>query len=179
MIRAAFGWASEPRFSGLRVHAGLAVMLAAVSFACTSSLNVPTTEQVDSAYVYQGEWEAEVIGNVAEIRITQPPDQLRRGGTLWAKVGPYIFLFSQETRDLFERFNGLAAVRVVTTSSRGEEVARALLHRDELNGITWGHALTASGRARRDGSTRPSRIEDLVNFGEEHTEFQYAEKYVR
>lgn len=158
---------------------GFVVLLAVVSFACTSDLNLPTAEQVDSAYVYQGEMEAEIVGNVAEVRITQPSEQLRRGGSLWAKVGPYIFLFSQETRDLFETFNGLAAVRVVTTGPRGDEVARAQLIRDELNGITWGHALTASGRARRDGSTRPSRIEDLVQFGEEHTEFQYSEDYAR
>lgn len=158
--------------------AGLGVLLLGAAFACTSDLNVPTKEQVDSAYVYQGEWEAEVVGNVAEIRIAQSSEQLRRGGTLWAKVGPYIFLFSQETRDLFESFNGLAAVRVVTTDTRGNEVARALLRRDVLNGITWGHALTVSGRARRDGSTRPSRIEALVNFGEEHTDFEYAERYV-
>lgn len=154
-----------------------AVLFTAVSFACRSDLNMPTAEQVDSAYVVAGDLEAEIIGNVAEVRIGQGADQLRRGGSLWARVGPYIFLFSQETRDLFEAFNGLAAVRVVTTDSRGEEVARAQLLRDELNGITWGHALTASGRARRDGSTRPSRIEALVQFGEEHTEFQYSEAY--
>ena len=157
----------------------LAAGLIATSLACSSNLDVPTVEQVDSAFVYQGEKEVSVVGNVAEIRITQDSDQLRRGGTLWAKVGPYVFLFSQETRDLFEAFNGLAAVRVVTTDARGDEVARALLRRDELNGITWGNAVTVSGRARRDGSTRPSRIEDLVRFGEEHTEFEYSEKYVQ
>ena len=158
----------------LPLFAGL---LAASLIGCETSMNVPTAEQVESVFLYDGELGAEIMGNVAEVRIAQPAAQLRRGGTLWAKVGPYIFLFSQETRTLFDTYNGLAAVRVITTGPGEDEVARAQLHRDQLNGITWGYALTASGRARRDGSTRPSRIEELVRFGEEHTEFKYAEEY--
>ena len=154
-------------------------LIAAILAGCGGgALALPTAEQVEATYLYEGELAAEMVGNVAEVTIAQPSEQLRRGGTLWAKVGPYVFLFSQETRDLFETWDGLAAVRVITTGPRGREVARAILLRDELNGITWGHALTASGRARRDGSTRPSRIEELVQFGEEHTEFAYAPEFV-
>ncbi len=156
------------------------VATAAATTACEApTLELPTAEAVTERYLYEGSLEAEMKGNVAEVRISQPAEQLRRGGTLWAKVGPYIFLFSEETRSLFEDYNGLAAVRVVTTAAHGREVARARLLRDELNDITWRHALSVAGRARRDGSSSPARIEDLVRYGEEHTEFQYSSEYVR
>jgi hypothetical protein len=94
-------------------------------------------------------------------------------------VGPYVLLFSEETEGLFEDFSGLAGVRTITVTQGGTEVARALLTRDALNGITWGRARHIAGLARRDGTKRPTLLEDLVRWGEEHTEFEYNPSYSR
>jgi hypothetical protein len=142
-------------------------------------LAVPNADQIEAAYIYPGGLSAHVSGNVAEVTITQPARDLRRGGTLWAKVGPYVLLFSEETQNLFRDYPGLAGVRVITRSSDGNEVARALLPRDELNGITWRRARNISGLARRDGTRRPSLLEELVEWGEDHTEFTYNPHYSR
>lgn len=142
-------------------------------------LTVPTAEQVAAYYTYEGQLTAEMSGNVAEITIRQPGNQLRRGGTIWAKVGPYIFLFSPPTQQLFEDFGGLAGVRVITTAPGGTEVARSFLLRDDLNDLTWRRALNIAGVARRDGTEQPSRLEDLVHWGEDHTEYEYNPRYVR
>jgi len=142
-------------------------------------LRVPGGPEVEAAYEYRGTLEATVEGGTAEIRIVQPGDQLRRGGALWAKVGPYVLLFSEETRDLFRAFGGLEAVRVVTENEAGREVARAHLHRDVLNELTWRRALNVAGKARKSGTERPSLLEDLVVWGEEHTDFRYSEAFVR
>ncbi len=147
--------------------------------ACTpAELHLPDAETVHSYYEYAGRLESRISGNVAVISVFQPTSQLRRGGGLWAKVGPYIFLFSRETQTLFRDFNGLAAVRVVTKTSGGSEVASALLSRDALNDLTWRRALNVSGQARRDGTERPSKLGDLVRWGEDHTEFEYNPRYV-
>jgi hypothetical protein len=142
-------------------------------------LTIPNSAQVEEAYIYPGGLSAEISGNVAEITITQRARDLRRGGTLWAKVGPYVLLFSEETENLFRDYPGLAGVRVITVSSDGTEVARALLARDELNGITWRRARNISGLARRDGTRRPTLLEELVEWGEDHTEFTYNPSYSR
>ena len=131
------------------------------------------------SYIYPGGLSATVSGNVAEITITQAARQLRRGGTLWAKVGPYVLLFSEETEDLFRDYPGLAGVRVITVSPDGAEVARALLARDSLNDITWRRARNICGLARRDGTRRPSLLESLVEWGEDHTEFTYNSRFIR
>jgi len=157
-----------------------AFALALSQAACEpEDLSVPTAEQVAAAYQYAGSLEAELSGNVAVVTVVQPYDQLRRGGTLWAKLGPYIVLFSEATRDLFVEHPGLAAVRVVTTTSGGQEVARATLLRDGLNELTWRRALNLAGHARRDGTTRLTALEDLIEWGEEHTEFAYDPRYIR
>ena len=72
-------------------------------------------------------------GNVAEITLVQPARHLQRGGSLWAKVGPYVLLFSEETENLFQDYPGLAGVRAITMTPGGTEVARALLPRESLN----------------------------------------------
>jgi hypothetical protein len=141
-------------------------------------LTLPTAEDLKAAYLYEGELSAAMSGNVAEITIVQPARQLARGGVTWAKVGPYIILFSQETQDLFMEYSGLAGVRAITVSSDGTEVARALLLRATLNEITWRRALNISGLARRDGTQRPTLLESLVRFGEAHTEFRYNPRYL-
>ncbi len=157
--------------------AGIGAMLLATG--CTApDATVPTAEEVSAAYEYDGVLEAEVNGNVAEVTVYQPTRQLLRGGSLWAKVGPYVFLFSAETRALFDEYGGLAAVRVITRAPGGREVARALLTRDTLNEVTWRRALRVSGLARRDGSSRPGLLEDLVRWGEDHTEYEYSPRYI-
>ncbi len=139
---------------------------------------LPSAAEVESYYEYQAGLEAEVTGNVAVITIAQSAQQLRRGGSLWAKVGPYIFLFTEETYQLFEDFPGLAAVRVVTKVGDAR-VASALLARDELSGVLWRRSLNIAGQARRDGTRRVTLLEDLVDWGEAHTDFTYNDRYTR
>lgn len=134
----------------------------------------PTASVVESYYTYPHGLEAEVSGDVVEVRAVQPREQLRRGGRLWARVGPYVLLFTEETRRLFEDFPGVTAVRAVTQTPEGQEVARAYLHRNALTGVTWRRALNIAGHARQSGTDRPALLEDLVRWGEDHTDFEYA-----
>lgn len=143
-----------------------------------ADLTVPAADAVAEHYPTTRELEVEMSGNVAEITVFQPSDQLSRGGELWAKVGPYIYLFSDGTRDLFDQYGGLAGVRVITRAPGGREVARALLERDELNEIGWRRAINIAGHARVEGTQRVTRIEELVRWGEEHTTFEYDPRYV-
>lgn len=157
-------------------------MLAALALAVAGceqpNLAVPSAAEVESYYSISAPMSVELSGNVAEIEITQPWQQLERGGELWAKVGPYIYLFSEETQSLFADYGGLAGVRVVTKTPGGSQVAEALLSRDELNDITWKNARAVAARARIEGSRRVRRIEELIQFGEDHTEFTYDPSWV-
>ena len=101
-------------------------MLAALTSACEEvDRTVPSASAVEEVFQYDGVLSASINGNVAEVTITQPERQIRRGGTLWAKVGPYVLLFSEEAESLFRDYPGLAGIRVVTTVPGGIEVARA------------------------------------------------------
>ena len=162
------------------VRTGVIAVCALVVGAChpTQEGPIPDAEQVVGSYQYSRGLEAEVRGNVATVFVEQDPQQLRRGGSLWAKVGPYIFLFSEETRQLLEEYTGLAAVRVVTRVGEAE-VARALLVRDELSDILWTRSVNLAAHARRDGTSRITLLEDLVEWGEDHTDFEYNERYTR
>lgn len=162
-----------------RLRACGALALAAVLTACEPpDMSVPTDDQVAEYFSATQIVSAEMVGNVAEITVAQNSEQLRRGGRLWAQMGPYIYLFSEPTRSLFRDFGGLAGVRVVTTVGRAE-VARALLPRPALNDLTWRRALNVAGRARLEGTQRLTLLEDLIDFGEDHTEFTYNERYTR
>lgn len=143
-------------------------------------LSLPSAEEATQLYERHG-IEADVIlsGNVVEVRVTQDARQLQRGGSLWARVGPYIYVFSPATKELFESWGGVAAVRAITVTGRGQEVARALLARNALNDVTWRRALNILGTALQEGTERPSRLDELVEWGEEHTEFRYSPEYVR
>lgn len=177
---------TRKRNPGMRVGytraAALAVLAASVLAAGCQEVaepDLPTPEKVASYYSYDGSLDVELNGNVAEITIGQPASQLRQGGTLWAKVGPYVFLFTQETRSLIEDYPGLGGVRVITRVEGGPEVARALLSRNELTGVQWRRGLNVAGRARREGTDRPALLDDLVRWGEEHTQFRYNERYTK
>jgi hypothetical protein len=147
--------------------------------ACASEpLVVPTADQVAEFYTSNAITDVQMNGNVAEIRVRQEAAQLRRGGSLWARVGPYIYLFTAPTQQVFLDFNGLAGVRVITEVGTAE-VARALLTRDALNDLTWRRALNINGLARRDGTERPALMEDLIRWGEDHTEFRYSSRFMR
>lgn len=156
----------------------LVAVLAATAGCQRGELKLPTAEEVEARYLYEGRFEARLRGNVVELRAGQPADHLRRGGALWAKVGPYILLFSEETRRLFQDYPGVAAVRAVTLAPGGSEIARATLLRDELNEMTWWEALALAGHARVEGTQRPTRLEALVRWGEDHTSFRYNRRWV-
>jgi hypothetical protein len=157
----------------------LVVLLALAAGGCSEEpeLALPSPEEIASYYAYEGQLEAELNGNVVTVTVSQPAAQIRRGGTLWAKVGPYIVLFTDETHKLLEDFPGVAGIRVVTQVAGGPEVARALLTRAELTGVLWRRSLNIAGLARRDGTNRPSLLEDLVSWGEDHTDFEYSARY--
>ena len=118
-------------------------------------------------------------GNVIEITVPQSPEQLRRGGPIWAKAGPYIYLFTPQTQSLFDEFGGVAAVRVTTEDGRDRMIARAMLGRVRLNSVTWRRAINVAGKARVEATTRPNTMVDLIEFGEERTSFEYSNRYVR
>lgn len=121
---------------------------------------------------------AEVSGNVVDVRVRQDPQQLERGGRLWARVGPYIYLFSPQTQELFGRWSGVAAVRVRTVIAEGGPwIAEAMLRRDALNALTWRDARRVVAKARTEGTDRPGYMEDLIDYGEDRTEYRYNPEY--
>lgn len=139
---------------------------------------LPAAATLDSIYEAHGvDVEVGYSGNVVELTGVQPFEQLERGGSLWARVGPYIYLFTPATREVFEAFDGVAAVRAITRTPRGEEIARAMLLRTALEETRWRRANNLLGRALQEGTERPSRIEELVHFGEEYTEHHYNPAY--
>jgi hypothetical protein len=143
-----------------------------------SDLSLPPMDRVEQVYREHGlQAEFRYSGNVLEMVVQQPADQLRRGGPLWARVGPYIYLFSPGTRQLFADYPGLAGVRTITMAA-DEEVARALLEREALTDYTWRRALTTLSEALEQGTARPSTMDRLVQFGEQHTTYEYNTRYV-
>jgi len=161
------------------MRAVLAVLASTVFAACEEpvDLTMPTAEEVESSYEYAGGLEATVTGNVAVLTVTQSADHLRRGGTMWAKVGPYIFLFAEETQAMFDAYTGLAGVRVTTRVRRGPQVASALVTREGMTAVQWRRALNIAGQARRDGTNSLTLLENLIRWGEDHTEFEYNARY--
>lgn len=143
-----------------------------------ADLGLPELDEVSSVYAAHGlTAEFRYSGNVLEMIVQQPPDQLRRGGALWARVGPYIYLFSPGTRELLEDYAGLAGVRAITLVGT-TEVARALLVREQLSETGWRRALNVLGQALEQGTQRPATMDRLVQFGEQHTQHEYNPDYV-
>ncbi len=159
----------------------LAMTLVLGSVGCEEAdLTLPAESDVEAHYANASDLSARLNGNVVELTVLQPIRQVRRGGSLWAKVGPYIYLFSDETETLLRAYPGLSGVRVITRTGRDEvEVARAFLHRDSLNELTWRRARNIAGKARMEGTRRPVLLEDLVDWGQEHTEFEYSQEFIR
>ena len=159
----------------------IAMVLALVGLAACeepADLTLPTVDQAEAYYTYDRDFTAEINGNVVTLTFSQSADQLRRGGSLWAKVGPYIFLFTEETYQMIQDYPGIAGVRVVTKAGNAE-VANVLLARETLSDVLWRRSLNIAGQARRDGSERMTLLTDLVRWGERHTEYEYSPRYVR
>ena len=140
-------------------------------------LTLPVPEELLG--VYGPSVDVELKGNVVDVHVTQPADQLRRGGSVWAKVGPYIYLFTPQTQQLFVSYAGLGGVQVTTLDGRERLIARAMLERGTLNGVTWRKAIGLAGRARLEGTQRPSYILELIDYGEDLVEHEYSTRYVK
>ena len=160
----------------LMAPASVLVALAAVA-ACGPASEGRLHADAELAEVFGERAEVSLNGNVVEVRVTQSPDQLRRGGPIWAKAGPYIYLFTPQTRSLFTDYPGVGGVRVTTLDGRGDLVARALLERSTLTSVTWTRAINAAGRARTEGTQRPQYMVDLADLGEEFTDYEYSQRY--
>ncbi|MGH7480761.1 MAG: hypothetical protein ACRELV_01285 [Longimicrobiales bacterium] len=157
-----------------RSGAAVALLLTLVGCERVGPAILPTPEEARAFYAAtSGVDEVRISGNVVVVEVRQPGEQLRRGGSLWAKVGPYIYLLTPGTRELFEQYPDVAAVRVVTFAPGQREVARALLPRDTLSSVQWRRSLNLLGHALKEGTARPSRLEDLVAWGEQYTEHRY------
>jgi hypothetical protein len=159
--------------------AGLALALLLLIPACDLLRERPLVlpDADDAAARYSPEATAEVRGNLLQITIPMDAEILRRGGAVWARSGPYFYIFSPATQALFFEYPDLAAVRVITMTEDGEEVARADLHRDTLSEVRWREALARSALAQRDGTDRPSTLLALTRFGEDNTEYEYNPTY--
>ncbi len=139
------------------------------------ALELPTPEEAASRY---GAGVAiDLRGNLLEVRAPMTAEQLERGGTLWARAGPYFYLFSTATRDLFVEYPDLAAVRVVTETEAGEEVARAELLRDTISEPRWRQALGLAALAQQEGTRRPRRLEEMIYFGEDFAQYEYNPEF--
>ena len=102
---------------GIKGAVALAITTLAAVGCEQVELTVPSADQVAGYYSISAQSSVNMNGNVAEVTVYQGTAQLRRGGTLWAKVGPYIYLLSSQTQNVFVDFPGLAGVRVITCSS--------------------------------------------------------------
>lgn len=164
---------------GTVLAAGLAAVVPwALGCGEPEPLTLPDASELEGLYGPAAD--VRLDGNVVEVMVEQDPDHLARGGALWARAGPYIFLFSPQTREIFQRYDGVAAVRVRTVRGPGgDEVGRATLRRDTLTVVSWQRANQRVARARQEGTERPWYLEQLVRFGEEWAEYEYAEPFHR
>jgi hypothetical protein len=174
--------ARDPAGGGRLRTLAAAVLAAAVGFAapgCEEDAEGPELPaRADIEGIYGDRAEVTLNGNVVDVRARQDANQLERGGSIWARVGPYIYLFSPQTQEIFEQWPGVAAVRVRTVTDGGGWVAEATLRRDALNAITWKDARRRVTRAREQGTDKPGYMEDLVDYGEDRTDHRYNPEYV-
>jgi hypothetical protein len=152
------------------------VTLVAGTFGCAGERAPWVLPDPDAATTWYGAGTtASIDGNVLDIQGTLDPDYLRRGGRIWARGGPYFYLFNVHVQQLFTDYPDLAAVRVRVSTPEGEELASAMLRRDALSEARWREALARASLAQQGGSENPRLIERLIQFGEDHTEFRYGE----
>ncbi len=165
--------------SGLVLLACLAIMAGCDRiFPRQTEGAVPDVEDVRAVYRKHGlQGRVSLDGTTVVYTAEQDGDQLRRGGSLWASVGPFIYVFTPATRETLETWDGVAAVRVITRSG-GTEVARATLRRGVLSDVLWRRSLNILGRALQQGTDRPRVLEELVDWGEKYTEFRYNPAFV-
>jgi hypothetical protein len=78
-----------------------------------------------------------------------------------------------------QTYPGVAAVRAITQTSNGREIGRAMLVNDSLGTAQWARAINLLARAVTEGTERPMRMQELVRFGELHTEYSYSSEFVR
>lgn len=163
----------------VRLAAALLIAALAGAGACEAEprRELPSEAVLDS--VYGERVDISLDGNVVDLVIRQDADQLRRGGSVWAKAGPYIYLFTPQTQELLQSYGGIGGVRATTLDANGEMIARALLERGTLNSVTWQRAINIAGRARVEGTQRPQTMVTLADYGEEHTDYEYSRRYVR
>ncbi|TVP54708.1 MAG: hypothetical protein EA351_12640 [Gemmatimonadales bacterium] len=139
----------------------------------------PAASELEGYYSFpSGSLEFGMSGNVAQLAVTVDPDPFYRGGDLWAKSLPYLFIFSQGTRDALDEHEGLGGIRVRVLHPGGDVMAEALLRRGDMTQRDWREALSIAGLARREGTERPGRMVALVRWGEDHTEFEYNPEYI-
>jgi hypothetical protein len=118
---------------------------------------------------------AEFNGNLLAITGPMEPEHLQRGGQLWARSGPYFFLFNVHVRDLMDEYPDIAAVRATVVTAEGDYIAAATVRRDRMNEFRWREALAHSSLAQQRGTDNPRLVEQLVRFGQDNTEYDYGE----
>jgi hypothetical protein len=153
---------------------GMALLLGVVGCAREARARVlPPTSEVTEWF---GEGTtAEFNGNLLAITGPMEPEHIRGGGQLWARSGPYFFLFNVHIRDLMVEYPDIAAVRATVVTADGDYLASATLNRDRMNEFRWREALAQSSLAQRQGTENPRLIEQLVRFGQDNTEYDYGE----
>ena len=84
---------------------------------------------------------------------------------------------------LFQGLDDLPTSRIETASAAiRERITITTLtaeFRDALSEVLWRRSLNIAGLARRDGSERVTLLQDLVRWGETHTEFEYNPRFTR
>ncbi|HKK94506.1 MAG TPA: hypothetical protein VJ925_13810 [Longimicrobiales bacterium] len=164
----------------LTLLAGLAVTFALGACQEPVDTALPTEAAAAEYYTSPSVQSVEMNGNVAVVTVVQRSDDLRRGGSLWAKMGPYIHIFSPATEQLLRDHPGLAGVRVRTVTTSDTEIASVLLERSTLNDITWKTARNHVAHALTDeGAEQVRSIERLVQYGERRTSHEYNSNLVR
>jgi hypothetical protein len=119
--------------------------------------------------------EAEFEGNVLSITGAIEADYLRRGGRLWARSGPYFYLFNVHVQKLLLDYPDIAAVRATAVTESGEVLSVATLQRTRLNEARWREALARASLAQTEGTENPRLVERLIQFGEDFTDFRYTD----
>ena len=149
------------------------VLLTVAAVACAERGPGTLPDPAAAAARYGDGATAQLSGNVLQVTVPMSAELLR-GGSIWRRSGPFFYLFSIATRDLFVQNDGLAGVRVIATDPEGTELARATLQRDVLSEFQWRQALSVSAVAQKEGTERPRTIEELIYFGQDHTDYTYA-----